>query len=419
MSWDPVLNLFLDIKNKIPKEKLWEYESGSCLKYWAECLNDPYYNEILKPLKINEYGDLLLIRYNNYPKLFSDKETGKVKYDEFWNLYDGLYRECRSVVIDKKKDCLVLTPFKKFFNLNEVPETSLEKIQERIRNASCVEFSDKMDGSMQSARYYDGKIVMAGSQAVDPFQSWRLRDGYRRLTENHKKMIKDHPDLTFIFEYISQRDAHVVKYNDEGMFLVGIRNTENGIEFPYCEILNYANYYHIPTTKVFDKTLEEIIAELDNKSADEAEGFVLNIDGYKIKIKYNDYVGISRVIKHACSTSTIIEHFAEDKLDDLFSKIPISYHDTIMETVDFLYRYSEIMDDVTTEFFIKAPKENRKDFMIWVEENAPREVHAYVRNLYFGKENNFFKRRENSYFKIRELEKRMKNLLKDDERKGE
>lgn len=52
MSWNPVLNLFLDIKNKIPKEKLWEYESGSCLKYWAGLLNDPYYNEILKPLKI-------------------------------------------------------------------------------------------------------------------------------------------------------------------------------------------------------------------------------------------------------------------------------------------------------------------------------------------------------------------------------
>lgn len=409
MSWNPVLNLFLEIKNKIPEEKLWEYEDGTCLKYWAELLNDPYYNNILNPLKINECGNFLLIRYNNYPKLFADKETGKIKYDEFWNLYNGLYRECRSVVIDKRKECLVLTPFKKFFNINEIPETSMKQIQERISKAFCVEFSDKLDGSMQSARYYNGQIVMSGSQAVDPSQSWRLRDGYSRLTENHRKMIEEHPDLTFIFEYISQRDAHVVKYKEEGMFLVGIRNTENGIEFRYSEILHYADFYHVPTTKVFDKTLDEVIAELDDKPADEAEGFVLNIDGYKVKIKYNDYVGINRVIKHACSTSTIIEYFAEDKLDDLFSKIPASYHDTIMDTVKFLDLYNETIDDITTELFVKAPKDDRKEFMVWVEGNAPKEARAYIRNLYFGKQNNYFKRR-GGYLKIKELEKRLESL---------
>ena len=68
----------------------------------------------------------------------------------------------------------------------------MKQIQERISKAFCVEFSDKLDGSMQSARYYNGQIVMSGSQAVDPSQSWRLRDGYSRLTENHRKMIEEH-----------------------------------------------------------------------------------------------------------------------------------------------------------------------------------------------------------------------------------
>ena len=410
MNWNPVLNLFLDVKKKIPEEKLWDYKEGSCLEYWASLLDDPYYNNILKPLKINEYENLLLIRYSNYPKVFSDKENGKINYEGFWNMFDGFYRECRSVVIDKKNDCLILTPFKKFFNINEVSETDIKKVFERIRKASCVEFSDKLDGSMQSARYYNGEIVMAGSQAVNPAQSWRLRDGYRKLTENHKEMIKDNPDLTFIFEYISKRDAHVVHYDREGLFLIGIRDTRDGREFSYSKIFNYANRYKVPTTQVFDKTLEDVMAELDDKSSDEAEGFVLNIDGYKVKIKYNDYVGISRVIKHACSTSTIIEYFADDRVDDLLSKIPTAYHDTVMETVRFLYEYEEVMDDMTAKYFIKAPKDSKKDFMIWVEKNVPKEVQTYVRNRYFRKEINFFKRRENSFYKIKELEKRLENL---------
>ena len=47
----------------------------------------------------------------------------------FWDRYDGFYRECRSVVIDIEKECIVLCPFSKFFNINELEETSIENIQ--------------------------------------------------------------------------------------------------------------------------------------------------------------------------------------------------------------------------------------------------------------------------------------------------
>lgn len=85
------------------------------------------------------------------------------------------------MVIDLEKECIVLAPFAKFFNINELEETNLENVQKRISKAKNVEFSDKLDGSMQSARWYDGRIVMAGSQALDPKASWRLQDGYRMI----------------------------------------------------------------------------------------------------------------------------------------------------------------------------------------------------------------------------------------------
>lgn len=36
--------------------------------------------------------------------------------------------------------------------------------------------------------------------------------------------------------------------------------------------------------------------EVDKKKSNEAEGFVLNIDGYKVKVKYDDYVRMHRLL---------------------------------------------------------------------------------------------------------------------------
>lgn len=158
--------------------------------------------------------------------------------------------------------------------------TSYENVRRRIKEASCVEISNKLDGSMQAARFYNGQIVMAGSQSLNKDTSWRLEDGYRMLMgqEGYQNMLKEHADKTFIFEYISERDAHVVKYDVEGLFLIGIRNVEDGKEASYKEVLGFAEKYQVPTTEVFLKTLDEIIAELDDKKSSEAEGFVVNIN---------------------------------------------------------------------------------------------------------------------------------------------
>lgn len=74
---------------------------------------------------------------------------------------------------------------------------------------------------MQSAHWYNKKIIMVGSQAINHNNSWRLQDGYRMINElpGYEKMLKN-PNFTFIFEYISLKDAHVVKYGKEQEFIL-------------------------------------------------------------------------------------------------------------------------------------------------------------------------------------------------------
>lgn len=409
MNWNPVLNKFVEIKNEF-KRKFgyityyyidgYTNESQTCLERWVEQLNGiypynqyPEYTDLLSCLELNQYGDLLLLRYGRYSNVY-DGEIEK-SGEDFWDRYERFYRECRSIVIDVKNDCIVLCPFRKFFNLNELEETSEENINKRIENASLIEFSNKLDGSMQSATWYGDRIVMAGSQAINPEKSWRLQDGYRMIQAlpGYEQMLKLYSDFTFVFEYISLADAHVVKYKkeQEGLYLIGIRNNLTGYEFSYRTVMGIADYFNIPTTVLFNKTLEQILNELDDKNSEEAEGFVINIDGYKIKVKYNDYVHIHKALSKLSSINLIIRSIADNQYDDLLSKLPAAYHDNVKKVATIVFRYIKDTEQTANEYFQQAPKTSQKEFMIWINENVPKKYRGFCRELYFGKEINVIK----------------------------
>lgn len=285
--------------------------------------------------------------------------------------------------------------FRKFFNLNELEETNEENINKRIENASLIEFSNKLDGSMQTATWYNNQIVMAGSQAINPEKSWRLQDGYRMIQAlpGYEQMLKMHPNFTFIFEYISLQDAHVVKYKkeQEGLYLIGIRDNLTGHGLSYHKVIDIANHFNIPTTVLFDKTLGQILNELDDKNSEEAEGFVINIDGYKVKVKYNDYVHIHKALSKLSSINLIIRSIADDQYDDLLSKLPAAYHDSVKKVAAIVFRYIKDTERTANEYFQQAPKTSQKEFMIWIDRNVPKKFRGFCRELYFGKEINVIK----------------------------
>lgn len=425
MSWNPVLNKFIEIKQafikKYGKDILFDYnpDEESCLEYWVRKLNNKDYMELIKLLQLVEYEDFLLIRYANFTSLFN--EGVDRTFDDFWKVYDGFYMECRSVALNIKKDELVLTPFRKFRNLNECEENSLENIREMIKNAQSVEISNKLDGSMQSARYYNGQIIMSGSQSLNPDNSWRLKDGYRMLKENsaYSRMLKDFPNYTFIFEYISLKDAHVVKYKkeQEGLYLIGIRDTNTGYEHSYANILRIASKYNIPTTEVFNTTLDEIVNNLDKKKSDEAEGFVLNIDGYKVKIKYDDYVLMHRLLGTISSPNVIIKSIADGNFDDLLSKVPDSYKDRVMKIAQTVFDYVNNTEKEAEFLYQEAlnySSGDKKEFMCWVNKNVPKEIMHYVRCKYDGTKYNILNPRPLQYKKLNEMGIDIRSLFNKD-----
>ena len=390
MSWNNVLNKFIALKrefvNKFGEERLWDYNgSQNCIMYWANFF--PEYKNMFEPLYINEFEDFVLLKY-----VLLDVTPG------FWDAYGGMYRECRSVVLDKKNDCLVLTPFRKFFNVNEIDETAEEEIRKRIAIAKKVEISDKMDGSMQSARFYNGKIVLAGSQALDASNSFRVQIGYELIGDpNYQMMLMDNPNYTFIFELICKEDVHVVTYSDEqrGLYLIGMRDVYTGKEVPYDKVIETARSYGVKHTRVFDKTFDEVFNSLDTKKSYEAEGFVINIDDYKVKLKYNDYVAIHKTLSKMISPNTVIKAVIDGIWDDFYSKIPMAYRKNVDEIAHNVFEYArlkreEILEDyhMCRENYQKFEGNetiDKKSFAIYASEHHKKNMHHLI-NLYHGKE---------------------------------
>lgn len=409
MSWNPIFDKVIEVKRewqKLPCTDMFRV-APTFLKMLEE-LNRKEYNDIFNCLQINQDGNLILIRYG-----LAEMQAG------MWRDPNSIYRECRSVVIDIKNECLVLTPFRKFFNLNEVEENKLDVVMDKLKTAKNVEIVDKLDGSMQSARWYNGKPLMAGSMALNPKDSWRLADGYNMLSENYISMLRDYPAFTFIFEFISVRDAHVVKYSkkEEGLYLIGIRNTMTGTEFDYKDIKELARVYHIPVANIESITLEQVLEDMKVLSADKKEGWVLNIDGHKIKIKCDDYVELHRVLDKISSINVIIKNIAEGRVDDMVSKIPSSHRDRVSGIIEVISNYVVETELTINNYYNQAPKNIKKDFMIWISNNVPPKYRSFVRCKYLDVPYNVLKNGGGGYKLVSELglEDKVKEVLSNGE----
>jgi hypothetical protein len=420
-NWNPVFKLIMEIKAEYIKKfgKISCYDiiikedskkEITCLENWVEQLDNQEWNNIFSFLQINQKDTMVLIRYGNYCDVFGGEQ--EITNDTFWNMYDGIYKECRSLVIDLKNEIIVLSPFKKFQNVGEIEANSIENITKEIQNAKSVEITDKLDGSMQSYRFvpeYES-VTMSGSQAINMSNSWRLQDGYSMLisNENYFNMVKTYWEYTFIFEYISLKDAHVVCYTaeQEGLYLIGMRNVYTGSQLSYKEVIDIANEYNVKTTTLFNKTFDEVLADTKIYKSNEKEGYVINIDGRLVKIKVEDYLQIHKVLSKISSINLIIKSIADDQYDDLIAKIPNSYRDRVEKISKLVFKYSKDMNRTVEEYYSQAPKTDRKEFMLWVDKNVLKRYVGYVKNCYFGYKNNYIKsgnEKAPKYIKLNEI----------------
>lgn len=372
-------------------------------KTWLKKLDNTVWNKFAEQLQFTQDNNLLLVRYGLH-----DLEVG------LWENPNSIYRETRSLVIDLAEDSIVLCPFRKFFNLNEVEENKLENIIEEMTSDETngrVYFMNKLDGSMQSARWYNGRVVMSGSRSLNPKQSWRLEEGLKMLDEQYITMLIDNPQYTFIFEFIHLNDQHVVHYTkeQEGLYLIGARNVYTGKELTIEDLTILAKLYDIKVVEREAITLEEVLEKAKEVKCSEKEGWVLDINGHKVKIKADDYVQLHRCLDYVSSINVIIRNVARGTIDDLIAKIPDQYKHRVTKIAQLFLDEKNRREKAVIEYYEQAPKEDKKEFMIWVDSNVDTALKGYVKmhylnkpyNVFIGK--NLFNEEKTQYYKANEL----------------
>jgi hypothetical protein len=398
-QWNPVYNIVMDIKHSASHyvEDIYNYDDyDNIIAAWIDILlkngaeDAQEYKDIFSFLLVNQWGDYVLIRYASLIDTF--------KVPNFWEYKDCFYRECRSVVIDVREETIVLAPYRKFFNINEKEETNVDVVAEKIESAQVVEFAIKEDGSMQCARWYNGRVVLAGSQAINPNNSWRVQEGYRMIMEdaNYKRMLRENDRITFIFEFIHPDDIHVTRYTAEqsGLYLIGMRNVYGGYEYNYSEVIEVAEQYGVHHANLMITTLPHMLETLDDVPAAQCEGVVINVDGQRYKLKYSQHCDIARIKGSILSPKSTFEAIKNGTYDDVVAQLPQTYVDIIENYAEQIFTQ---VDEYKTEvakylqIFSALGMTGRKQTMIWITTNVPSKLQNAVRMAWLGNEVDYLK----------------------------
>lgn len=366
-AWNKMYVHIMNIWDKLDKTKLFK---------------DQYYDENLHITEyINDYNEhLLLLKYNLYNSdIFSNP--------------DSIYREARSLVVNLNNGDIVLCPFQKFFNIGEIPETDLSIVKEQIKKASLIEFSNKLDGSMQSARWYNRHIVFSGSSALNSDQSLHLRQTYHLFNDKHEKLCKENPSYTFIFELITDLDRHIVNYSGDHLYLIGARNIYTGKTLSYNEIINLGKLYNISTVETENITLQQCLLNQSKYSASDKEGWVIylrvpaetgnseNYNEYRYKLKCDDYVQFHKILGNLLSTNIIVELFVQGKTDDLIAKVPEAYKAIVKERIANIRKYVQQKMKIINDYFSSINiqfKTDNKTFANYVQSHIPKDYQPYM-----------------------------------------
>lgn len=232
--------------------------------------------------------------------------TREAFYSKVW---DGITTKARGLFINTNTNEIVIRGYNKWFNLNELPETNLDVIQNRFNYPLTVY---KKENGFLGLLGYDkesDKILYATKSEIDGEYSRYFKDillSYIKEEELYD-IVKD-SNRTFTFEVVDvKNDPHIIKYKNSCLYLLDIiHNTPNFAIDTYEEVQEMANKLGVePKERVmvieskeeFLGFVEEVTDSRYTYKGKGIEGFVIediNKSMVKIKSEYYSYWKVMR-----------------------------------------------------------------------------------------------------------------------------
>lgn len=334
--------------------------------------------------KLIDHCDRNLVRISKsekYPHLRILHYLEEAHREKTWT---NFCRRCRGVIVDLKNKKILAYPFDKFFNMDEMPETSYSNLKDK----TDFEVSEKLDGSM-GILYHDkeaNEYRVATKGSLDSEQGQWGTEFLRYHPQLSILKIAD--ELTLIFEIVSYKYRIVIDYKkkgyEEGLYLVGVRHLKSEKMFSYDEVKALAKQLELKHLNVYKfSTLDSVIdscKEMDYNT----EGYVLNYDGTRVKIKSMEYLKVHRFLSRL-SGKNLLEALIVGEEKDVVELAPEEYINEIRKTVQS-YKDKALKDiEYLCIEFAKAPQTSRKDFALWVQATVNQDIRSFMFCMYDGK----------------------------------
>jgi RNA ligase len=272
--------------------------------------------------------------------------------------YDGKWDEvtmmCRGLITDNNTGKILVHPFKKFFNYEEVVGKGVIPSK-----GDYVYIQEKMDGSLGILFCYEGEWVMATRGSFTSDQSIK---GMEILKRNYP--VFDRAWMTeyaYLVEIIYPENRIVVDYGKEKITFLSVVLNEgydcwkptDETELHWttaCSIFagNGIKKSDIVKTEQHFNFSDELYKSLKEKNETNKEGFVLRFfpGNFRMKIKFEEYVRLHKVMTEV-STKSVWEIVSNgDDMESLLKDVPDEFFDKVKEYVSELtFQYKTLENE--------------------------------------------------------------------------
>lgn len=229
------------------------------------------------------------------------KYTNETIYAEDW---DEVTLNARGIVFNEKTGEVYARPFKKFFNYQEFfdGEGNHSTLYEKVPDAwkpnisGHARYMEKVDASLGIVFYNwdtgEWRVKTGGS-----FDSDQARWAQKWFDENINTLFLIQ-NRTYLFEIVSNEDIHPIRYDFEGMVLLGVISNNTGEEYSLETIKETATLLKVRMAQVYDFDNFYKAVEWAKKLPKTQEGLVITFDnGFKCKAKSDEWCKLAKMFE--------------------------------------------------------------------------------------------------------------------------
>lgn len=300
----------------------------------------------------------------------------KTQYDGHW---DEVTLACRGLIVDSSTGKVIIKPFPKFFNYEEVPD------QVPWGGSDYVYVQEKMDGSLGILFYY-GPAMEWVLATRGSFTSDQAIKGMKILKSKYQ-LDSFEISVAYMVEIIYPENRIVVDYKKEKITFLGA-SINRGFAYKdggddelhwtmaqaFFRISGISKKDIVKTKQFFNQPRNpdhlpfgpEIYKYLKEKNSKNKEGFVLRFfpSNFRCKIKFEDYVALHRIVTQV-SSYDIWENLKDHgKLPEAFlTNVPDEFYDWVKKVETEIlekFRFSKSLHHAHVSSILRSGLDNRK-----------------------------------------------------------